>query len=69
MNVYGADNQVLMNVSSIEADGGTLLIQGKIFGSMPLSARLRPEDARAALRLLSFRTWLFLVTLPFRRQP
>jgi hypothetical protein len=34
---------------------------------MPLSARLKPEDARAGMKLMSWRTRLFLLTLPFRR--
>jgi hypothetical protein len=34
---------------------------------MPLTAKLRPEDARAAFKLLNFRTALFLLTLLFRR--
>ena len=42
--------------------------KGKLFGAMPLTAKLRPEDARAALKLLNFRTALFLLTLLFRRQ-
>lgn len=67
MKIYGADGKEMMTVSSIERDGSTLLIKGKIFGTMPLTARLRPEEARAAFRLLSLRTFLFLLTLPFRR--
>jgi hypothetical protein len=67
MNIYGADDKVLMNISAIEPDGSTLVVKGKIFGSMPLSARLRPEDARAALGLMNWKTRLFLLTLLFRR--
>jgi len=33
-----------------------------------LTAKLRPEEARAALRLLNFRTALFLLTIFFRRK-
>ena len=67
MNIYGADDKVLISISSIKPDGATLLINGKLFGSMPLVAKLRPEEARAALKLMNFRTILFLLTLPFRR--
>lgn len=67
MKIYGADGKEMMTVSSIERDGSTLLLKGKIFGTMPLTARLRPEEARAAFRLLNFRTFLFLLSLPFRR--
>ncbi len=67
MKLYSADNSELMTVSAIERDGDTLVIRGKVFGAMPMTARLTPEEARAALRLLSPRLVLFLLTLPFRR--
>jgi hypothetical protein len=68
MKIYGADNREMMNITALERDGGDLLIRGKIFGAMPLTAKLRPEEARAAFRLLNFRTALFLLTLVFRRK-
>jgi hypothetical protein len=67
MKLYGADGKELMTVTAIERDGSTLVVKGKIFGTMPLSARLRPQEARKALRLLGLRNLLFLLTLPFRR--
>ena len=67
MKIYGADGKEIMTVSAIERDGGELLVRGKIFGTMPLSARLKPEDAHAAMKLMSWRTRWFLLTLPFRR--
>ena len=68
MKIYGVDNKEMMNITSLERDGSELVIQGKLFGTMPLTAKLRPEDARAALKLLDFRTALFLLTLLFRRK-
>ena len=67
MKIYSADGKEMMTVSSIERDGSVLVIKGKLFGTMPLTAKLRPEEARKAFRLLNFRTALFLLTLPFRR--
>lgn len=67
MKIYGADNSELMEISVIERDGDTLLVKGKIYGTMPLSAKLRPEEARKVFRLLNFRTMLFILTLPFRK--
>ena len=67
MKIYGADGKEMMTVSSIERDGSDLVIKGKLFGTMPLTAKLRPAEARRAFKLLSFRTALFLLTLPFRR--
>ena len=68
MKIYGADDKEMMNITSLERDGSDLVVKGKLFGAMPLTAKLRPEDARAALRLLDLRTALFLVTLLFRRK-
>jgi len=68
MKIYGADNKEMMNITALERDGPDLVIRGKLFGTMPLTAKLRPEDARAAFRLLDLRTALFLLTLLFRRK-
>lgn len=68
MKVYGSDNSELMNVSKIERNGNELVLKGKIFGAMPMTAKLRPEEARAALKLLNFKTILFLITLLFRER-
>jgi hypothetical protein len=66
MKIYDATNKELMAVSAIARDGDTLVIKGKIFGTMPMTARLTPQEARAALKLLDFKTVLFLLTLLFR---
>ena len=57
-----------MTVERLERDGDTLLIRGKVFGAMPMSARLDSTAARAGLKLLSPRLLLFLLTLPFRQR-
>lgn len=67
MKIYGQDNSELMQVSSLEAEDGKLLIRGKVFGSMPMTAKLTPQEARNALKLLNFRLALFLLTFLFRR--
>ncbi len=67
MKLYGSDNQELMNITSLRREGSTLVIKGRIFGSMPLTAKLRPEEVRAALKLMNFRTFLFLLTMIFRK--
>jgi hypothetical protein len=68
MKLHGTDGSEIMTVTALERDGAELVIRGKIFGSMPLTARLRPEEARKALGLVNFRTLLFLLSLPFRRR-
>jgi hypothetical protein len=68
MKLTGPDKSELMTVSALERDGNDLVIKGKVFGTMPMAARLTPVEARAALKLLSLRMILFILTLPFRRQ-
>ena len=68
MKIVDGAKKELMNVSAIERDGSMLVIKGKIFGTMPLSAKLRPEEARAALKLMNLKTIFFLLTLVFRKQ-
>ncbi|HWG71224.1 MAG TPA: hypothetical protein VN692_17540 [Steroidobacteraceae bacterium] len=67
MKLYSADGGELMTVSALERDGNSLLIKGKVFGAMPMNARLKPEAAREALKLLTPRLFFFLLSLPFRR--
>lgn len=66
MKIFAADKSELMTVSKIERSGTDLILKGKVFGTMPMTARLTPEEARAAFRLLTPRLILFLLTLPFR---
>ena len=69
MKIYAADKSELMQVSAIERKGNDLVLKGKVFGTMPMSATLTPEQARAAFKLLTPRLILFLLTLPFRKGP
>lgn len=56
-----------MAVRSLEREGSELVIRGKIFGAMPMVAKLTPQEARAALKLIDFKTFVFLLTLLFRK--
>jgi hypothetical protein len=67
MKLYGTDQRELMTVSRIERDGNQLVIKGKVFGTMPMTATLTPANVREGLRLLRLRGVLFLLTMPFRR--
>jgi hypothetical protein len=67
MKLYSPDKSELMDVSAIERDGDDLVIKGKVFGAMPMTARLRPAEAKKALQLVDFKTALFILTLPFRK--
>ena len=68
MKLQSADGAELMTVTALERDGNRLVIRGKVFGAMPLDARLGPAGARAALKLLKPKLIWFLLTLPFRRE-
>jgi hypothetical protein len=67
MKIYGQDNSELMQVTSLESEDGKLVMKGKVFGSMPMTAKLTPREARNALKLLNFKLVVFLATFLFRR--
>ena len=66
MKLYGPDNKELMTVTAIERQGNELVVKGKIFGTMPMTAKLRPAEARRALKLLGLKNAFFALTMLFR---
>jgi hypothetical protein len=66
ITLYGADNTKLMEIERLERSGKDLLISGKVFGAMPMTARLSPSEARKGLKLLNFKLVLFLLTFLLR---
>jgi hypothetical protein len=67
MKIFGPDNNELIQITSLESEGGKLVMRGKVFGSMPLTAKLTGTEARNALKLVNFKLALFLLTLLFRK--
>ena len=67
MKIYSADKSELMQVSKIERQGDDLVLKGKVFGTMPMSATLTPEQAREFRKLLTPKLAWFILTLPFRK--
>jgi hypothetical protein len=67
MKIHSQDGSELLEVNELGIDGSQLVIKGRAFGSMPMSARLSPAEARKGFALLDFRLLFFLLTLPFRR--
>ncbi len=67
MKIFGQDNSELMQITSLEREDGKLVMKGKVFGSMPMTAKLTPQEARNALKLLNFKLAAFLVTFLFRK--
>lgn len=68
MKIFSSDRSELMDVTALEIQGGTLVVRCKVFGTMPVSAVLTPQEARKGLSLLNLRTFWFLITLPLRRR-
>jgi hypothetical protein len=66
LTLFSTDNTKLMEIETLERSGSDLLIKGKVFGAMPMTARLTPAEARKGLRLLSFKLALFLLTFLLR---
>jgi hypothetical protein len=68
IKLYGPDKKEMMAVATLDkdADGKALVIKGKIYGAMPLTAKLYPEDARAFLKMLTPKLIWFLLTLLFK---
>lgn len=67
VRIVDGSKKELMTVSAVERDGNMLVIKGKIFGTMPMTAKLSPEEARNALKLLSPKIVWFLLTFLFRK--
>ena len=67
MKIFGPDNNELIQITSLESESGKLIMKGRVFGSMPLTAEVTPQEARNALKLLNFRLALFLLTFLFRK--
>jgi hypothetical protein len=66
MKLFGPDRRELMTVNRIERAGNDLVIKGKVFGTMPLTATLTPAQLREGLKLLGLRGVLFVLTMLFR---
>ncbi len=66
ITLYSADNSKLMEIERLERSGSELLIRGKVFGAMPMTARLSPAEARKGLKLLNFKLAWFLLTFLLR---
>ena len=66
LTLYSPDTSKLMEVEALERKGNELLIRGKVFGAMPMTARLTPAEARKGLKLVNFKLAWFLLTFLVR---
>jgi phytoene dehydrogenase-like protein len=67
VTLYGPANEDLLVIRSIERDGNSVVVKGRAYGTMPLSATLRPEQARRIFKLLKLSLLPFLIGFLFRR--
>jgi len=67
MQLLTMEHDSLMDVKSLAQEGNTLVIEGRIMGALPVRAVLTPHEARAALKLIDWKTFLFLLTILFRK--
>jgi hypothetical protein len=66
LTLYSPDNSKLLEIEKLERSGNELLIRGRAFGAMPMTARLTPAEARKGLKMLNFKLALFLLTFLLR---
>jgi hypothetical protein len=66
MKLYTPDKNILLDVTAVQPHPDGVLVTGKIMGTMPMKAIVRPEELRAGLRLLNVKLLLTLVTMLFR---
>lgn len=69
MKLFTPEGDELMDIAALRRVGDDLVIDGKIMGSMPTQAVLRPEEARKMFGLLKVGMLPFLGTFLFRRAP
>lgn len=67
MKIYGQDNSEIMQINALERDGSTLVLKGKVFGTMPITAKLTPQEGRNGLKLVNWKLAGFLLTFLFRK--
>jgi phytoene dehydrogenase-like protein len=67
VTLYGPANEDLLVIRAIEREGNSVVVKGQAYGTMPLSATLRPEQARRVFKLLKWSLIPFLLGFLFRR--
>ncbi|AWI74263.1 hypothetical protein CEW83_02705 [Parazoarcus communis] len=66
MKMFSKDGVEMMEVKSIQRDGETLIMKGKIMGSMATTILIKPEDCWQAVKLIGWSTLLRMPGLLFR---
>lgn len=66
VTLYGPASEEVMTIRSIEREGHDLVVRGQAYGSMPLTVKLKPAQARRLLKLLRLSLVPFLLRGLFR---
>jgi len=64
--MFSKEGVEMVEVKSIQLKDDTLLMKGKVMGSMATTILIRPEDCWQAVQLLGWRTLLRLPWILFR---
>jgi hypothetical protein len=67
MKLTTVDGVELIEVNGIMRQGVNLALDIKAMGAMQMAVVLSPAEARQGLKLLNWRVFLFLISLPFRQ--
>ena len=67
MKLHTPEGNELMEVLKVQREGDQLVIRGTVMGTMPTRAVMRPEELRAAFKLLSLGLIISVIALLFRR--
>jgi hypothetical protein len=67
LKLRGTDGSVLMEIERIEAEGGQLLVSGKVLGIMPVRASLSGSEIRKSFALMRIGVILTAIRMLFKR--
>ncbi|MCK8683315.1 hypothetical protein [Pseudomonas umsongensis] len=67
MKLITSDNNELMEVSGLKADGSSLIVAGTIMGAMPVEAILTPAELRKVFKLINFKLVMFVIGMMFKK--
>lgn len=67
MKLHTPEGNELMEVRSVQRENDQLVVRGVIMGTMPTRAVIRPEELRAAFKLITWSLIVGVIALLFRR--
>lgn len=67
MKMMTPDGTEVMQLDAIERSGNSLALKANVMGAMPMTVILTPSEARKGIRMVNWRTALFLLSFLFRK--